>query len=387
MIVKQLKLLRFRNIAAMTLHPHEATNLICGDNAQGKTNLLEALFLCAGHPSFRTEKGADLVQFGGKTAEITMTFADRLRTQIIQMELARSNATSRNLFRVNGVDAGTRSERMGHFYCTVFTPCDLTLATGSPRERRGFLDRAIAQMVPTYEHYRADYERVLEQRNALLKQALSHPISKDTLRVWDSQLAKFGTVLSIYRADYIRKLAQVMVRVYAGISAGREVLSATYQSTVFSDLASGTTYHQALADQYLQKVQESLPTDLRLGYTSVGVHRDDLLLMLDDLPLRQFGSRGQIRSSVLALKLSEATLLEKIVGEPPVILLDDVMSELDPHRQHYILHHLGKRQIFITCCDAAESEIFNNFSAKCGKVFCLSEGALFETSQNPVTPP
>lgn len=368
MVVNELTLKHFRNIQTITICPCSTVNIIYGDNAQGKTNLMEAIWMFSGSPSFRTLKAHDLILFGQKRAALALTFTTAKRQQHAKIQLG-----AKKEFVLNHVPLSSASELAGNFFCMLFTPLDLQLADGTPSKRRRFLDVAISQITPQYVDYLENYERVLDQRNSLLKDYFKFPSLKDTLEVWDIQLAKLGTILSIYRGDYVSKLKKFVGSIYHGLSSGKETLEVEYFSTVFDQMDQVTKYDQKLVNIYFERLQSHIAQDVKYGYTSMGVHRDDLALKLEHLSVKNFASRGQIRSSVLALKLSEAELLEKITGEKPVILLDDVMSELDHKRQDYILNHVKHKQVFITCCD-----VFNTMALKSGRIFKMESGRLVE---------
>ena len=369
MIVTELKLKNFRNLEAVALTPCRTVNILYGDNAQGKTNLIEALWMFTGNPSFRTGKTGELIRFHQPGCELSMDFSDSRREQRAVIRIGKKSGKKE--YFLNQVPLKKSGEMAGHFYAVSFTPADLELADGSPKNRRRFLDLAITQLSPQYGGYLEQYERVLEQRNALLKDLYRFPALRDTIEVWDEQLAKLGTILSIYRGDYVRKLSVPAGRIYRGLSSGEEEFSAEYASSVFERPDEVRRYEDAHISRYRAALAEALEQDQRCGFTSVGVHRDDLELKIGGLPVRTYGSRGQVRSSVLALKLGEAELLRRVTGENPVMLLDDVMSELDNRRQDYILNQVKNQQVFITCCD-----IFNTVSLQEGKIFHVERGAV-----------
>ncbi len=367
MKLTRLALKNYRNLRELELSCGEHVNIIYGDNAQGKTNILEAIWLFTGNQSFRGAKASELVRFDEPFADLSLSFADAQREQTMEMRLG-----SRRRFRFNQVPLKSASEFAGHFYGVIFSPDDLDLVKGSPAGRRRFLDDAITQLRPQYREYLDKYEKVLDQRNSLLKELERRPSMRGTLFIWDEQLAKLGTILHIYRNDYVQKLSRVAAKLYEGMT-GADDFSITYQSTVFEHPEEVTSYEDAFIETYEQKLSETLDVDARFCHTTAGIHRDDLGLFLKGLPVKNYGSQGQQRSAVLLLKLAEAELLQRITGEAPVILLDDVMSELDATRQHYILNHVKTKQVFITCCD-----IYNTFRLEEGKIFQIRDGALVE---------
>lgn len=370
MKLKQIELKHYRNIENLHLEPCENVNIIYGDNGQGKTNLIEAIWLFTGNMSFRSSKLNELIQFDQKYAEIAIGFEDSRREQKAKIKLS----GKKEIF-LNQVPLKKSGDLAGHFYCVVFSPTDLEFVKGSPKNRRKFIDLAISQITPRYLHYLELYEKALEQRNALLKELPSKGYLRDTLDIWDLQLAKTGTIISIYRNDYLSKLGKIAKNIYDGISSQKEEFSVCYLSSAFENIDEVKSYDDGAINQYFEKLQAAVSQDVRFGFTSVGIHRDDMELFLNGLPIKTYGSQGQQKSSVLTLKLSEAALLKKVTGEKPIVLLDDVMSELDRTRQEYILNHVKNQQVFITCCD-----VFNTVQLKNGKIFKLEQGCLTEES-------
>ena len=361
MRLTRITLTNYRNIAQMELAPCDTVNVIYGDNGQDKTNLLESIFLLTGNPSFRGAKLNELIQFSQKQSKITALFSDREREQKLSIKLGTKKEIL--LLVLSGI-------------ALLFSPEDLDFVKGSPKNRRRFLDSAICQITPQYMGYLEQYERVLEQRNALLKELNRSPYWKDTLDIWDLQLSKLGTILSIYRKDYLEKLGKVSAVIYDGLSSQKEQFSLHYLSSGFASTEEIKSYEDRFIKDYFDRLQSSLEQDIRCGFTNVGIHRDDIDLLINGLSAKTFGSQGQQRSCILALKLSEASLLYRVTGEKPVILLDDVMSELDASRQEYVLNHVKDQQVFITCCD-----VIHTIRLKEGKIFRIEGGALAEEKE------
>lgn len=349
MIVHRLGTKSFRNLEDLELFPHEGVNVLYGDNAQGKTNLLEALWLFTGGHSFRGAKDGELPRLGpdGKNARqagLALDFFSEEREQKATLLIE----NGRRSCVINGVQKRNGSALVGKVRAVIFSPEHLLLVKEGPQRRRAFLDGALCQLRPAFAAALAMYNRALMQRNALLKDLQRFPELKDTLEVWDARLTKLGAGLMLERRGYAERLAPLVEDIYSGISRGRERLLASYEPSLrevsgdFTQEDAEAAFEKALRDFY--------PVDVRTGFTACGPHRDDLSLTLDGLSARMYGSQGQQRSTVLALKLAEAEALSAVSGEPPVVLLDDVMSELDVNRQDYLLNHLHGRQVFITCC-------------------------------------
>lgn len=372
MRIDRLELSDYRNIGQALLLPHPNVNIIYGKNAQGKTNLLESIWLCSGNKSFRGAKESQMIQFEKPIFQIGLTFSDRERTQQI-----RYLAGEKRKILLNGVPLKSLSELSGEFYCVVFNPDDLDIVKDGPSCRRQFLDTAISQIKPIYGKYLSQYESILEQRNVLLKEIRKQSYPEDMLEIWDVQLAKLGTILSIFRKDYLEKLKAVGQKIYSGFSGGKEQIGMEYRSTIYPDSKELKVYSDELINEYQNMLEESREDDIRLKSTTKGIHRDDFEIEIDGLSAKQFGSQGQQRSCAITLKLSEAALLKNITGEDPVVLLDDVMSELDQQRQHYILNKVKDFQVFITCCD-----LINTLQLEEGKIFYVEDGIFTEKNKN-----
>ncbi len=363
-----MKLLRvhadgYRNLTEIDIHPHEGMNINYGQNAQGKTNLIEAISLFSGRMRLHSQKDGREIAFDRESACLDVSFADEKREQTAKIVLAKKNQ-----FFLNRVPLVSLSEFCNVFYTVTFLPSDLLIVQGEPRLRRKFSDDAVAQIHATYSSFCGDYERVLSQRNALLKNMGKN--AAEVLEVWDLQLARLGTIITILREDYFRKLLSFFQKIYEEISTKTEQVSLKYHSTVFENEL-GQTYTDDKVSAYLDKLKCAREQDMLLGYTSVGVHRDDFEVKINGNSAREYGSQGQQRSIVISLKLAQAKLLKSIVGTEPIVLLDDVMSELDAKRQEYILNHVRHNQVFLTCCD-----INNTTCLKDGMIYHMKNGRI-----------
>ncbi len=349
MNVQRLETRSFRNLADGEIFPSGGVNVIYGDNAQGKTNLLEALWLFTGGHSFRGAKDSELPRLdsaghNAPGAQLALDFFSEERDQkaILKIENGRRSSV------INGVAKKTGAALVGKIRAVIFSPEHLLLVKEGPHRRRSFIDGALCQLRPGFAGTLSMYNRALLQRNALLKDLVRFADLRDTLDVWDARLAKLGAAVMTERRTYVETLAPRVEAVYRGISKGKEALTAVYASSV-KELSRGFDLRQAEA-AFLEQLRQGIRGDIRAGFTACGPHRDDLELFLDGFSARAYGSQGQQRSAVLALKLAEAEALADVSGETPVVLLDDVMSELDQSRQDYLLNHLHGRQVFITCC-------------------------------------
>ena len=366
MIIKNISVDGFKNLSEVDISPEKKVNIICGENAQGKTNLIEAIWLMSGAKSFRSSRQTDLVGFERDIARIDLLFEDDQREQTISVTLQKSTKEKKIL--LNGVKQRSMSNLFGVLKCVVFTPEDLELSKGSPDIRRNFIDLCISQIKPQYAKTVSKYETVLAQRNTLLKNIAVGISNQNELDVWDIQLARLGSYISVLRYNFVRKLGLFAGRLYDEISKQREKMTLSYASTVFEDLEDQSDYNGKMADIFLCELERSRIEDIRLGYTTVGVHRDDILINIGGISARDYGSQGQNRSAALCLKLGQAYILHEETGDMPVILLDDVLSELDRSRKDFVLSQIANMQIFITCCEPIDKISGGRFLVSSGKI-------------------
>lgn len=358
MIVKSLEYENFRNLKKSSVSPCDGVNLIYGQNAQGKTNLIEAIWLFSGNRSFRSSKDNELISFGGDFFKISLDFISGGRDQKCEITFT----PEKKEIILNSVVKNTASELFTSFCCVVFSPEHLSLVKGGPAERRKFIDNAICQKSKIYYSALSEYNKILFQRNNLLKEIYYNKDLLDTLDIWDELLAKKGAQIIEHRLAFLKRLAVYAEKFHRGISDGTEALSLGY-----------SVNYSGKADEIYKDIYENIiktrQEDLRDRYTNTGPHRDDIDILINNIKARSFSSQGQQRSAVLSLKLAEAALLCEMLGENPVILLDDVLSELDLKRQEYLLSNLTESQVFITCCDKKSAESLN-----CGKTFHIFDG-------------
>lgn len=360
------------------MFPCQGVNVIYGDNAQGKTNLLEALWLFTGGHSFRGAKDAELPRLDGQgknasSASLDLDFFSEERPQKASLKIENGRRSS----VINGVKKKTGSALVGKVRAVIFSPEHLLLVKEGPSRRRNFLDGALCQLKPGFAASLSVYNRALLQRNALLKDMARFPELRDTLEVWDAKLVRLGAAVMRERIFYLERLSPIVEEIYHGISKGKEKILVRYSPSLKVSVENFS--FEETENMFLQELKRSLPSDSRSGYTSVGPHRDDMEIMLNGLSVRSYGSQGQQRSTVLALKLAEAETLAGVSNESPVVLLDDVMSELDQSRQDYLLNHLHGRQVFLTCCSpevVSLQETGKRFRVEAGEVFPEAVGKL-----------
>lgn len=373
MFVTKLEVKGFKNLKNISINTHKKLNIFCGKNAQGKTNLVEAIWLCSGVKSFRNTKDRSMVDINGDVMNITLHFQNKEREQVIEYKMARSNVKEK-ITSINGIKLSSPSKLFGNLNCVVFTPEDLELSKGSPENRRKFLDLSVSQIKISYNKVISKYETLLEQRNTLLKNISQGKAKKEDLEIWDVQLASMGAYISLLRYNYAKKLNTFAKKLYSEISEGKEFLELKYQSTVFSEMDSFSDYKGEMTEIYLNCLEKNLNDDIRAGFTTKGVHRDDLCGYIDNLAVRDFASQGQHRSLALVMKLSQAYILMEEIDDSPCILLDDVLSELDLSRQKFVISKINDMQVFITCCDKNIPFDKNQH----GKMFFISEGRISE---------
>ena len=364
MRVIRLELTSFRNIPSAVVEPCDGVNIIYGDNAQGKTNLLESIWLFTGCRSFRGAKDAECVNFNAAKAALLLDYYGEGREQNLLLSIEKTRRFTRN-----GILLTSPAKVMGSFLAVVFSPVHLSLVKEGPYERRRFLDVAISQLKPKYALALGGYNKALAQRNILLKDLAYHSELYDTLDVWEEQLAFYAAELITQRIGYINRLREFATDIYAGISNKKETLELSYREAC----ATGGNTKEEIRTGVRDLLRAARKNDLITGSTSVGPHRDDLEIQIDGLSARSYGSQGQQRSAALALKLGEAAVIRNFTGEQPVALLDDVMSELDTSRQNYILNHIRDWQVFITCCDPGSVQ-----NLRYGKAIRMKNGKIVE---------
>lgn len=366
MYLKDIKLCNFRNYKEQVLAFDEGFNFLAGNNAQGKTNLMEAIYMLSAGRSFRTSMDSELVRWGSSALYIKGTIVTGEGEKAIEIAMGGNNKR----IKVNGVLLGKRGDLFGKFISVIFSPEELKLVKEGPSYRRKFMDQGVTQVKPSYYYLLINYKRILFQRNSLLRDWLSGKADTDVLAVWDKQLAGYGARIVFERYRFVRALSILARLVHGKITNGEENLNIRYQSCVDIKEDIGP---EEIRQQFVQNLESARARDVKTGVTNFGPHREDLEVMINGVDARKFGSQGQQRTAALSMKLSEIELLKSETGECPVLLLDDVMSELDPSRQEYVLGNLAGVQTFITCTHIAG--IMKKSCPK-GKVFHVDSGII-----------
>ena len=359
MIIQSLELENFRNYGTLSVHFDSRTNILYGDNAQGKTNILEAVYLSATTKSHKGSKDKDLINFASEEAHIrTYVVKDGLENRV-DMHLRKNKSKG---IAINGQKIKKAADLLGLLNVVFFSPEDLSIIKNGPSERRRFVDMELCQLDSVYLHNLNHYNKIVNQRNRLLKDLYAKPGLKDTLFLWNSQLVAFGQKIIERRNTFISQLNEIIYGLHLKLTGGKEELQIVYEPDV-------------LALDFEEKLQKCQERDIRMKQTSIGPHRDDFSFAVGTVDIRKFGSQGQQRTAALSLKLAEIELVKKMTKDVPLLLLDDVLSELDSNRQNYLLNSIGELQTIITCTGLEE---FVNNRFEINKVFEVSDGVIHE---------
>ena len=357
MIIKSLELQNFRNYNTLQLDFDNGTDIFYGDNAQGKTNILEAIFMTATTKSHKGSKDQDIIQFGHEEAHIRSYLFKEEITRQIDMHLRKGKTKG---IAIDSQRIKKAADLMGLLNVVFFSPEDLSIIKNGPAERRRFIDMELCQLDSFYLYNLNHYNKIVNQRNKLLKDLSMKPGLKETLSIWDSQLVSFGAKVIERREIFISQLCDIISELHAKLSGGKEKIRILYEKNVE-------------IDDFEERLKKSQEKDMILKQSTVGPHRDDIIFIVNDIDIRRFGSQGQQRTAALSLKLSEIELVKKSIKDTPVLLLDDVLSELDSNRQNYLLNSIGAIQTIITCTGLDEF-VKNRFEIN--KVFKVVNGMI-----------
>lgn len=344
MHIKSISVKNYRNYEQLKIDFDKKLNIIIGDNAQGKTNLLEAIYVSGFGKSFRTNRDSDLVHFEKEIANVKIEM--QRENGLLEVIEYRVNNKSKKEFLINGVNITKISELLGTLNIILFYPDDLKLIKESPVERRKFLNRELSHISRIYCSDIIDYNKILIQRNELLKKILYKPEFKDLIEVWDEQLADKGSKITLRRKKFIEDLNIISRKIHADVTKNKELLNVNYITSI-----KNMENYDTIKSDLILRLKKNFDTDIRRGYTSVGPHRDDIETTINGINIKSFGSQGQQRTAALSLKLSEIEIIKNDVGEYPILLLDDVMSELDMNRQKDLIYALKDVQTIITTTD------------------------------------
>lgn len=361
MNIRSIELKNFRNYENLEISFDEGTNILFGDNAQGKTNILEAAYMSGTTKSHKGSRDREMIRFGEEEAHLKTVVARGGREYQIDMHLKKNRAKG---IAIDKIPIKKASELFGILNIVFFSPEDLNIIKNGPAERRRFLDSELCQLDRIYLADLTNYNKILAQRNKLLKDMIYRPGLSDTLPVWDMQLIETGKKIIRRRKQFVDELREIVSDIHYRISGGKEELFLKYDPNI----------DDIFFEDELSRAKEK---DKKLCQTSVGPHRDDLLFSIGDVDIRKYGSQGQQRTSALSLKLSEIELVRKSISDTPVLLLDDVLSELDSSRQNYLLNNISDTQTIITCTGLDEF-VRNRFTVN--RVFEVIAGHVYERS-------
>lgn len=362
MMIHSLELQDFRNYEKLKIDFAEHTNILYGDNAQGKTNILEALYLCATSRSHRNSRDREMIRFGCEECHIrTKIIKNQVENQIdIHLKKNRSKGIA-----VNRVPIRKSSELFGVLSVVLFSPEDLNIIKNGPQQRRRFTDMELCQLDKIYLSDLSKYNHVLQQRNKLLRDMDGRPDWESTLEIWNSQLVNCGRKIIERRQKFVEDLNQIVYSIHRNLSGGKEELLLLYEPN-------------STAKDFEENLKHADFQDRKLRTTTIGPHRDDISFFINGIDIRKYGSQGQQRSAALSLKLAEIELVRQVIGDTPVLLLDDVLSELDSSRQNDLLNQLQDIQTMITCTGLDEF-VKNRFHLD--KVLFVKNGTVAEQEE------
>ncbi|MBQ8330973.1 MAG: DNA replication/repair protein RecF [Clostridia bacterium] len=348
MYCKKISVLNFRNIERAEVEFSEGVNILAGENAQGKTNLLEAIFYPSVGRSFRGAHTPEIIRFGEKSAEIRMDFRDAKRDQSIGVKIFRDKQRQ---IEKNGLRLDKLSDLVGSFRAVLFCPEHLSMIKDGPSERRGYMDMAISRMYPMYLYSLQTYSYLLRQRNALLKSAWNDRATFDaTVELWSEKLAHEAAVISDMRLQFVRRASRYVAECFGEMMGEREIPTLVYDGSS-GQKAEEYADRELTEKKYYSLLMSSHDREIAAGATLWGIHKDDLDICLNGKSARIYGSQGQQRSLALAMKLAEGEICREEFGDYPVFLFDDVLSELDASRRDYLIHKIRGKQVILTSCE------------------------------------
>ncbi|MGL5084489.1 MAG: DNA replication/repair protein RecF [Clostridium sp.] len=359
MYIKRLQILNYRNYKSLDVNLGKEVNVFMGDNAQGKTNILESIYYCAFAKSHRTSKDKELINWNAENTFISLSVSKERIDKRIDITILKDG---KKVIKINKIKANKIGELFGSFNVVMFSPEDLRIIKDSPGVRRKFIDMELCQLNSRYYYNLVQYNKVLNQRNLVLK---NRNVDIDILEVYDLQLIEFGYNIITDRIKYMDKLNNYGNNIHREITSGKEQIKFKYVSTI-KDI-------ENIKEDFYKMLKQNRKRDIDKGITSVGPHRDDFLVLINDVDTKIYGSQGQQRTAVLTMKFSSLNIIKELTGEYPVLLLDDVLSELDFSRKKYILSTIGGIQTIITCTGI---EDLTNYLDKYSKVFKVKNGEI-----------
>lgn len=377
MIVKSIKLKNFRNFEELNIELNDVLNIFIGDNGQGKTNLLESIYLCSIGKTFKLNTENDLIKFGQNNFEIEIV-VNKGNKENKTINIAYMKNQNR-IVKINGVKLDKNSELIGYMNNVIFTPDDLKIVKGSPIERRKFVNIDISQIKPKYKYLLKNYKKIVLGRNNILKN-LNNNSNREVLSIWDDYLIDVGSEIIFYRNEYINKLKYETSKIYSDISDNKESFDLSYKCDI------GNVENLSKDDIkkiFREKIEKNIENEIFRKNSLHGPHKDDITIKINNKDFKYFGSQGQQRSAVLAIKLGEIEIIKNEIGEYPILLLDDVLSELDNKRKGFLIDYIKDIQTIITSTDDTDLKDLVKKNDK--KIFHICEGRIErneETCQN-----
>ena len=339
MWIKSIKLENFRNYNSEKINLEKDINIFYGENAQGKTNIIESIFLCSIGKSYRTNKDKEMIKINEKKAMVEIEYQKSDRDGKIKIEIE----NKKNIF-INGIKIKKLSQLLGNINVVIFNPDDINILKGGPQNRRKFLDIMISQLKPNYIYNLNLYLKTLDQRNNYLKQIKEENKKEDLLDIWDEKLSEYAVNIYNYRKEFIEKIKNKIKDIHSEITENKEDIEIEYKSECESK------------EKYLSLLKQRRKLDIIKGFTTKGIHRDDFMIYINNNPIDIYGSQGQHRTAILSLKICELNIIFDEIGEYPILLLDDFMSELDRKRRTHLLEKIKNTQVIITCTEKFDIE-------------------------------
>ena len=354
MWIKKIKIKNFRNYESEEINLEKNINIFYGQNAQGKTNIIESIFLCSLGKSFRAKKDSEMIKLNEKNSLIEIEYEKSDRDGKIKIEIG----NKKNIY-LNGIKIKKLSELLGNINTVIFTPDDINILKGGPQNRRRFLDIMISQLRPNYMHILNSYLKTIEQRNKYLRQIKEERKDENLLDIWDEKLAEYAIKICEYRQEFIEKITNKIEKIHNNITDEKEKIEIEYITECNNK------------ENYLKLLKERRKLDIIKGFTTKGVHRDDFVIYINKKEINIYGSQGQNRTAMLSLKLSELQVIKDEIGEYPILLLDDFMSELDSTRRKNFLENIKDTQVIITGTEKLDIENLEylEYNVSNGKIF------------------
>lgn len=368
MIIDSLKIKNYRNFKEAEIKLNSSLNIFIGDNGQGKTNLMESIYLSSIGRTFRLNSENELINFNENKSSIEVNFTKANYKTQISIELEKNK---KKQVYINGVKLDKTSEMIGILNNVIFTPDDLKIIKGSPIERRKFINIDISQIKPKYKYLLNKYKKVCSERNIILKNYCTKKENKDIISIWNDYLVNIGTEIILYRLEYLNNLKKYAKKIYADISGNKEDFDLNYMSNIGNI---DKLDKENIKKVFYDKIQTNLNQEIQNKITLYGPHKDDIIIKINNKECKYFGSQGQQRSAILAIKLAEIEIIKEEIGEYPILLLDDVLSELDNKRKGFLLNYINKIQTFITTTDDHDLNVMTKNYNK--KNFYINEGKI-----------